>query len=225
MLIRFASAALMLLSPIALRAGEVLDRIAANVNGKVILQSDLDDEVGYECFMSDRNQQELTAEDRKDVLDRLVDQELLREQMRGSDFEPVTAGQVEKQLQDFKQDYSARHDGKSWNAGLSKYGVDESDVRSHMALELNQLRLVDARLRPSIQITEADIETYYREQVRPKFSASQPVSLQEAAPKIREILTQQQMNQLLSSWLETLRSQAQIQVFPSDSIGSQAAKP
>ncbi len=225
MLIRFASAALMLLSPIALWSGEVLDRIAANVNGNVILQSDLDDEVGYECFMSDRNQQDLTAEDRKDVLDRLVDQELLREQMRGSDFEPVTAAQIEKQLQDFKQDYSARHDGKSWNAGLSKYGVDESDVRSHIALELNQLRLVDALLRPSIQITEADIESYYREQVRPKFPASQPVSLQEAAPKIREILTQQQMNQLLSSWLETLRSQAQIHVFPSDFIGSQASKP
>jgi peptidyl-prolyl cis-trans isomerase SurA len=225
MFMRSAITLFVLFTAHVLWAGEVLDRIVANVNGNVVLQSDWDDEVRYECFMSDRNQQDLTAEDRKDVLDRLVDQELLREQMRGSDFESVSAGQVEKQLQDFKQGYSARHDGKSWNAGLSTYGVDESDVRNHITLELNQLRLVDARLRPSIQITETDIESYYREQVRPKFSASQPVSLQEVAPKIREILTQQQMNQLLSSWLETLRSQAQIQVFPSDSIGSQASKP
>jgi hypothetical protein len=221
MLTRFVIAALMALSTKGMWAAEVLDRIVANVNGNVILQSDWDEEVRYECFMSDRSVQDLASEDRRAVLDRLVDQELLREQMRGSDFEFASTDQIEKQFQDFKQDYSSKHDNKSWSAGLSNYGVEESDIKGHIALELNQLRLVDARLRPSIQIRESDIEKYYREQIRPKVADTQSISLQDASPKIREILTQQEMNRLLSSWLESLRSQAQIRML----VDSQVAKP
>lgn len=222
MLTRFTISALMLLLTKGIWAAEVLDRIVANVNGNVILQSDWDEEVRYECFMADRSVQDLAPEDRKAVLDRLVDQELLHEQMRGSDFEFASTEQIEKQFQDFKQDYSGKHDTKSWSAGLSNYGVEESDIKSHIALELNQLRLVDARLRPSIQIRESDIEKYYREQIRPKVAGTQSISLQEAAPKIREILTQQEMNRLLSAWLESLRSQAQIRILVTD---SQVSKP
>jgi peptidyl-prolyl cis-trans isomerase SurA len=224
MFVRSAITVFALFTAHVLWAGEVLDRVVANVNGNVILQSDWDDEVRYECFMSDRDLRELTSEDRKATLDRLIDQELLREQMRGSDFQPVSTEQIDKQVEDFKQDYSARHEAKSWTSGLAKYGVDETEVKSHIALELNQLRLVDARLRPSIQITETDIEAYYRNEVRPKFAGTQPVPLQEATPKIRELLIQQQMNQQLGSWLESLRSQAQIRILIPNST-PQAAKP
>ncbi len=43
---------LFLLYTLSLRAGEVLDRIVASVNGHVILQSDWDEELRYESLMS-----------------------------------------------------------------------------------------------------------------------------------------------------------------------------
>ena len=52
-----------------------------------------------------------------------------------------------------------------------------------------------------------------------------PVTLQDAAPKIREILTQQKIDELLASWLETLRSQAQIHVLVPEFPVSQVAQP
>ncbi len=204
---------LLLLSAPSLWAGEVLDRIVANINGNVILQSDWDDEVKYECFMSNRSIRGLTQEDRNASLTRLIDQELLREQMRANDFKPAAADDVDNQIEGLKQDYPRDHEGKSWSAGLSSYGVSEAEVKGHVALELNQLRLVDARLRPSVQINAVDVENYYKEQLIPKSPPTQPITLQEAAPKIRKVLTQQKIEQLLASWLETLRAQAQIRMF------------
>ena len=70
---------LMLAAPL-LRAGELLDRIVATVNGHAILLSDWQDEVRYEAFIAGRKLQAVTAQDKKAALDRLTDRELLREQ-------------------------------------------------------------------------------------------------------------------------------------------------
>src|SRR5690349_1227649 len=99
MVTRWLIAALLVLSMPLLRAGEVLDRLVATVNGHALLQSDWDDEIRYECLMSGRPLRDVTAEERKATLDRLIDQELLREQMRSPDFKPVTSAEVEKQLE------------------------------------------------------------------------------------------------------------------------------
>ena len=215
----------LLLLGVPLWASEVLDRIVANVNGQVLLQSDWDDELNYECFMSNRSTQGLTQEERNAALTRLIDQELLREQMRANDFKPAAADEVDKQIEGLKQDYPRDHEEKSWSAGLSSYGVSEAEVKGHIALELNQLRLVDARLRPSVQINTVDVENYYHEQLLSKSSSAQAITLQEAAPKIREVLIQQKINQLLTSWLETLRSQAQIRMFVPGFPTTQVAQP
>src|SRR5438105_10958722 len=158
MRIRSAIFGLLLLATQNVRAGEVLDRIVADVNGTVILQSDWDDELNYECFMSNRSSHDLTQADRNAILSRLIDQELLREQMRGNDFKPATSEDVDKQLEELKQDFSRDHAGKSWKLELANYGLSDAQVKSQVALELNQLRLIDARLRPSVQINPADVE-------------------------------------------------------------------
>jgi hypothetical protein len=69
-------------------------------------------------------------------------------------------------------------------------------------------------------VDNAAIENYYKTELLPKVGAGQLPSLQEATPTIRELLVEQQMNQALSSWLESMRSQAQIRMLipqPSES--------
>jgi len=67
-------------------AAEVIDRIVATVNGRVLLQSDLDEALCYDALLSNRSLANFTDDDRRAVLDRLIDQELLREQMKSADF-------------------------------------------------------------------------------------------------------------------------------------------
>jgi parvulin-like peptidyl-prolyl isomerase len=204
----------LILSGALARAGEILDRIAASVNGHALLQSDVDEQLRYECFAAKRPLQSLTSQDWNAALDRLIDQELLRQQMRSVSFRPATADEVEKALQSFKSEY-AGSDEESCTRALSTYAVAESYVRQHVENELNQLRLVDSRLRPSIQIDFNSIRTYYEQELVPKLPAGQTATLREVAPKIRELLTQRELNTALDSWLQSLRAQAEIQRFTS----------
>ena len=216
MFIRRIFIALLLLIPVGLHAGELLDQIVEIVNTHVILQSDWDDEVRFEAFMSGRKPEDVTVEQRKAALNRLVDQDMLREQMRMTDLKPAGADAIRKQIDDLRNEQLGEHPGQSWETTLSRYQLTGKTVERHVAAELEQFQLVDLRFRPTIQVSAAEVEKYYREQIVPKLPASDPVSLNEGAPKIREILIQEKINQMLNSWLQTLRSQAQIQVLSQD---------
>ena len=208
--------ALLLSVPLSLLAGELLDRIVSTVNTHVILQSDWNDEVRFEAFMSGRKPEDVTVEQRKAALDRLIDQELLREQMRMTDLKPAGGDAIKKQIDDLKIGELREHPGQTWEATLSQYQLTDKIVEEHVAAELEQFQLVDLRFRPAVQVSDAAVEKYYREQIIPKLPGSDPLSLNDATPKIREVLIQEKINQLLSSWLETLHSQAQIQVLSAD---------
>jgi peptidyl-prolyl cis-trans isomerase SurA len=221
MMPRSAILGLLLFALPVLHAGEMLDRIIATVNGHVILQSDWQDEVRYECFVTGRTLQSVTPQDRKGALDRLIDQELLREQMGSAEFKSLSPEEIEKQIEAVKNDYARDHGAQPWSAALSAYHLTEADIKSHIRLELSQLRLVDAHFRPSIQVDAAAVEAYYKDHLTPQAAGSQPISLQQATPKIRELLIQEKMNQLLTSWLETLHSQAQIRMVVSDPSDAQ----
>jgi peptidyl-prolyl cis-trans isomerase SurA len=221
MIRRAATLGLILFVAPVLRAGEVLDGIAVTVNGHVILQSDWQDEVRYECFVAGRTLEGVTPTDREGALDRLIDQELLREQISVSEFKLPSPEEVEKQFQTAKSDYARDHNAQAWSAALLSYQLTEADVKNHIALELSQLRLVDAHFRPSIQVDAAAVGAYYKDHLATPAAGGQQISLKEATPKIRELLTQEKMNELLGPWLASLRSQAQIKMFVSDSPETQ----
>lgn len=208
---------LLALAALPVRAGEILDRLVATVNGHVILQSDWNEELRYESLMSGRLMRDLTPEYRRAALERLIDQELLREQMAFAEFKPATSEQIQNKVDELKKSYARDHGAASWEAALSSYSMTESDVSRHIATELNSLRVIDSRLRPSVQIDSSAVQDYYRNELSPKFGNGARPSLREAAPQIRELLIQQKINESLTAWLQTLRSQAQIRIVDAQS--------
>lgn len=208
---------------------DVLDRTAAVVNGHVILLSEWNDELNFECLASGRKLVDITPEQRKAALDHLIDQQLLREQMRTTGVKPVPAEEVQEQIESLKVDCLREHPDESWEPTVLKYQLTNTFIRAHVNEELEQLQFIDARFRPSAQISADEIEKYYRDRLVPKLPARDPVSLAEATPKIREILIQEKITLSLTSWLQVLRTQAQIRFLPiyetPDSRQSQAAAP
>jgi hypothetical protein len=222
MLRRFAMVALLFLAIPSAWAGEVLDGVVATVDGHPLLQSDLDDEVRFESFMSGRALSQITPADVDAALDRLIDRELIKGQVRASELKSVAPGEVDKKVAELKAEY-VHHGEHSWAGGLAAYGISESLVRSHVEAELIQLRVVDEHLRPSVQIDSADIKAYYEHQLLPNLPAGKRISLDDATPQIRELLVQKKINELLDSWLEALRAQAEIQRF--ESVKPEAKRP
>src|SRR5215470_3327787 len=101
MRLRLIIPGLLLLSVVPLRAAEIIDRIVATVNRHAILESDLDDEVRYESLMNFAEQKAAPA-DRKAILDRLVDRELLNEQASSVEYTNTTTDEIDKQLGQIK---------------------------------------------------------------------------------------------------------------------------
>jgi peptidyl-prolyl cis-trans isomerase SurA len=204
----------MVLFAIALpaRAGDVLDRIVATVNSQIILQSEWQDAVRYEAFVGGRALDQLQAGDRKAALDHLIDQELLREQMRSSGFPHASSEEVDKSIQEIRKQYAGAESEADWLAALGRYGLTENELKRRVALQVDLMSLVDARLRPNVIIDSKSIESYYNQELLPQLrqSGARQVPLAEVTPKIKELLTQQKMNQMLVAWLQELRSGSDI---------------
>jgi hypothetical protein len=206
----------------ALRAGEVIDRIVAIVNGHVILQSQLEDDLCFEAFTEARPIKSAADEDRRSALSRLVDQELLREQIQGSDLPQPSPDNIKKRIGEIRAAYPEATTDSAWRTTLALYGLDEKQLESRIALQLQLMREVDVRMRPSVQIENQSIESYYHNVFLPELhkTGAQDVPLPEVANRIREILTQQKIDELFNSWLQSLRKESKVRTLLPDAQGS-----
>lgn len=202
------------LCPAQGRGGEVIDRIVATVNGRLILQTDWDEALSYEAVLNGRTLTQFTDDERRAVLDRLIDQELLREQMQGDDFQHASAAEATARIGDARKLYPEAATGEGWQAVLAKFHLNEKELLSHVTQQIDLARLVDARLRPAVQIDAKTIEAYYREKFVPqlKQSGANEVPLADVSARIKELLTEQKVSELLVSWLQTLRSEGNVRV-------------
>lgn len=194
------------------RAGQVIDRIVATVNGRIILQSDWDEALSYEALLSGRALSFFTDEDRRAVLDRLIDQELLAEQMKSASFKHASEEDAAAEIAEARKLHPEAATAEGWQALLARYGVTEKSLTDHVEQQIDLMRLVDAHLRPAVQIDSKSIEAYYRDKFVPQLrqSGSGDVPLADVSGQIREILTQEKVSELMASWLQSLRAESKV---------------
>jgi peptidyl-prolyl cis-trans isomerase SurA len=194
------------------RAGEVIDRIVATVNGRIILQSDWDEALSYEALLSGRALTFFTDEDRRAVLDRLIDQELLAEQMKSASFKHASEEDAAAEIAEARKLHPDAATAEGWQALLARYGVTEKALTDHVEQQIDLMRLVDAHLRPAVQIDSKSIEAYYRDKFVPQLrqNGAGDVPLADVSGQIREILTQEKVGELMVSWLQSLRAESKV---------------
>lgn len=220
-LLIFVCAIPLLVAVVPSRAADVLDRIVATVNGRIILQSDWEGAVRYAALVDGRPVEQISLEDRKAALDGLIDQQLLEEQMGSVDVKSASDEEVAQRIQEIRKQYPEANDEPAWQNLLARYGLSEQELKERVARQLDLSRLVDVRLRPGVDIDVQSIESYYNQELLPQLrqSGAKEVPLADVSPKIKELLTQRKVNQLLVAWLQNLRSGSEIQteVSASDS--------
>jgi peptidyl-prolyl cis-trans isomerase SurA len=193
---------------------EVIDRIVAIVNGHVILQSDWDEALSYEALLDNRSVSQFNEGERRAILDRLIDQELLREQTNSADFPHASDSEVAARVTEARKLYPEAVSPEQWQSLLARYHLTERGLIARIRQQIDLMRLVDARLRPTVQIDSKTIEAYYRDQFVPKLkqSGASEVPLADVSAKIRELLTEEKVSELLVSWLHTLRSEGEVHI-------------
>src|SRR3984893_4166034 len=128
-LFTFVGTLVFLATTFAASTGEVIDRIVATVNGHIILLSDWEDSLRFEAFNGGRGLDALTPADRKAALDHLIDQELLREQLRSADSPHASTEEVTARIDEIRQQYPEAKSESGWRALLERYRLNEEGLR------------------------------------------------------------------------------------------------
>ncbi len=206
-------------------AGEVIDGIVATVNGQPLFQSDWEEAICFESFMQQKPIAQLTRADRVKALQRLIDRQLLQAQMGDETFLQPSQDDVDKDVAKLRAQIPNGYDDRSWQKLLASYGLTPDTLKAHLRTEVRVMNFVEVRLRPNVHVQPEEVEAYYKNQVLPDLqkTGGTTVTLNEAEPRIRELLVQQRMNELLDAWLHNLRQQAEIRstvTLPGGNLGA-----
>ena len=204
---------LMMISVSLPSRAEIVDRSVAVVNGHLVTWSDLDEQMRFEALQNRRPLRELTAAERRSAFDHLVQNWILRDQMQG--MFPAADEDVEARITELRGAWHLENDPARWNSLVQSYGLNADELHKQLANQLEILRFLEFRVRPLVRVTRQEVEDYYKTTLTPQLEAKgqTPEPVQTLAPKIRELLMQQKMNQELEKWLANLRSQGQVQVL------------
>lgn len=197
----------------------VLDQVVAVVNRQVILASDLDDEIRLSVLDQNRvGQGTLT---RQRALEQLISRMLIEQQIRQEDTEAATpsAAEVAARLAELRKELPACvHQNcasdAGWKAFLAAHGLTPERVEAYVRYRMEILRFIEQRFRPGIRIAQQEVESYYRDTLVPQYATGEAIPpLDKVAPRIEEILLEQQVNVLFSDWLDNLRKQGDVEVL------------
>lgn len=197
---------------LALPAQEI-DRIVALVNRQPILESEWEQQERFEAMANDAPY--ATFQHSGEALDRLIDRRLILEQMTAAKVRRSAPETTAAQITSLRSQLNITSDA-AWKHRLKQYGLLEADVADIVAEQTDVLRFIEARFRMAVHVNDEDIRRYYNETYVPEFNRSgkgAPPKIAEVRTQIESVLTQQRMTELFTTWLRTLRTQANIRRF------------
>jgi len=198
----------------------VLDRVIAIVNGDVLLESDVREEMRIAVL------QPITVPPNQNTdvnaAQRLIRRALILQQMRGQQQieYSVSDDEVKKSLAELRTQIPiCRQIGCSTEEGWRKFmkenGITKAEVEDRWRQRQEILKFINIRFGAGIRISRQDIQKYYQASVVPAFEKmkEKPPTLESTSERIREILVQQQVNSMLRDWLQSLRDQGSVQIL------------
>jgi peptidyl-prolyl cis-trans isomerase SurA len=198
----------------------VLDRVEAVVNNQAILTSDIENELRLAVLdpSSGTRRRPLTA---RRALQLLISRTLIQQQIgQGYVQAPApTDAEVAARVKMIREQVPACISANcstdaGWQAFLKENDLTEDEVSDYIRLRLVVLAFIENRFRQGIQISHQQVEKYYNETLLPEYPKGQtPPSLETVAPRIEEILLQQQVNVLFGAWLNDLRKQGEVEIL------------
>ncbi len=197
----------------------MLDRVVAIVNNRAVLWSDITDALHLSALEPRRNDEE--APNAKAALEQLISRELIHQQIRQEDADAAEPSEkdIQARLAELRKELPACvhmncATDAGWKAFLDAHELTEKQVEDYLRRRLEILAFIEKRFRQGIRISQEDIEAYYRDSLLPQYAKGETApALKDVAPRIEEILLQQQVNALFDAWLDNLRKQGDVEIL------------
>jgi hypothetical protein len=184
-------------------AQEIVDRIAARIENDVILLSDIRALSRYQLFLDGKSETD------PQILERLIDQWIVRTEAEVSRFPRPSDAEIERGLDGVRKSFTS---SEEYEARKKHGGLSDAEIRDMVAAQLYLSNYLDSRFRPGVQIDPKTIEDFYQKSVVPRAKArgQEPPPLDEARDYIQEALVQRGINDQADQWL--IESKARLHV-------------
>jgi hypothetical protein len=185
--------------------GRVVDRIAARIEGDIILLSQVRELGAFQQLIEGR------AESDEGLLAELIEQWMVETEATDSRFPQPAQSEIDRELGRLVAQFGGQ---EAYAAKLRDLGLSEEQVRRMLARQIYVERYIDYKFRPTVQIDSAGIENYYQKELLPELAEkNQPAPrLAEVEGQIRELLTQRAITNLATKWLDETKSRLKIEM-------------
>jgi len=182
---------------------ELIDRIVARIENDIILLSDVRELSRYQQFVDGK------AESDQDILNRLIDQWIVRNEAKAALFPQPSEEDVDRSLRRLKRSFST---SEAFEERRKQSGLTDEEILRMLKSQLYLSNYLDTRFRPSIQIDEQAIEDYYKTRVVPRAESrgQTPPTIEAAHDFIQEALVQRAINVQADKWLKESRTRVRI---------------
>jgi hypothetical protein len=204
---------LLLCAPFILHA-DIIDRVAVSVGNQAITASDVDREIRVTSFLN-RTEPDFSPKTRHTTADRMVEQRLILRELENSRYPAPAASEIDPILAKFEKENFTNDD--DYRRALAERGITEQQVREELLWERRLLLFLDVRFRPTVQVTDEEIQDYFDKVIKPAAEAAhpgQPVTLEEYRDRIEEKLTAEQVDKQMTAWLANARRRLEVVFHP-----------
>ncbi len=139
--------------------GEIVDRIVAVVNEDIVTLSELIETISLRSSELE-NSDEKQA--KREMLDELIDRLLIRQELNRANV-GVTEQEVNMAIEDVLS--QNRMSEQSLRMALMEQGNSYKRYRDELRDQLGKMKIVNQQIRSKVDISEADLKNFYRQQV------------------------------------------------------------
>jgi hypothetical protein len=182
-----------------------IDGVAARIEDDIVTESEVRELGAFQKLVDGK------SKPREELLRELADQWLIRNEAMTAKYGQPSAADVDRAYAEFVKQFPSPEEFEKRCAGV---GLTEAAVRRLIAQQLHLSRFIDYRFRPEAQVSDEQVEAYYRHEFAPQLKArNEPVPpLDEVEDTIREVLIQRAINDRATKWLDDTRERLRIDV-------------
>jgi hypothetical protein len=182
-----------------------VDGVAARIEDDIITESEVRELAAFQLLVDGKSKPRL------DLISELSDQWLILAEAKATKYPHPPATDVDRAYAEFAKQYSSPEE---FQKRCASAGLTEAAVRRMLAQQLYLSRFIDYRFRPEAQVSDEQVETYYRDEFSPQLKArNEPVPpLDDVDDTIREVLIQKAISERAAKWLSESRERLKIDV-------------
>ena len=182
-----------------------VDGVAARIEDDIITESEVRELGAFQMLVDGK------SKPRAELIRELSDQWLIRSEATATKYGRPSAADVDRAYAEFVKQFPSPED---FQKRCASAGLTEAAVRRIVAQQLYLSRFIDYRFRPEAQVSDQQVETYYRDEFAPQLKARNEAvpPLDDVDDTIREVLIQRAISERAAKWLSESRDRLKIDI-------------